>query len=536
MAPAQRLALMPPRWVFVLSAVVMLSTCLPYAYHLLTTPPDAVFTGNCEQTADQNTYFMWARQVREGRLLVYDLHTSEDHEPILPSLPWLVLGLIGRVIPVPLPYLYHALRLALGFIYLLLVYLALSEFFERERERAYAFVIVAVGSGFGLLTDSINAGAGRTVIVSADLMPELWAYHSLLVLPHFTLALVAVAALVYCLLRAYRRPTWRLALAAALCLTLLTLVHPFTAAVMVPLLTLHFVASRLIKPSGWRAAWVNLVALLGFLPPAAFLAWQVSSSEIMRAWSAQNVLPSPPPLVYMIGFGVVFPLALLGMAVILRKVERSAADWLVILWPMVAAIGAYSGPLIKFERRCVEGVHLPVAMLAALAVTGWAIPRLRTRFAWGERRAHRVCLVILLLLILPTNVKLLVDDSLSQEGAIPADWLRAFEWLRDNTQESARVMTPPLVGNFAARYADRHVYVGHHQQTIDFTNKHARARRFFDPTTPHPERLRILLTSRCQFVAADAEHRPALAGWPPLREVFSSPEMTVYSFSSAVAF
>jgi hypothetical protein len=532
-AAAQRLALMPPRWVLVLSAVVTLSTCLPYAYHLLTTPPDAVFTGNCEQTADQNTYLMWARQVREGRLLVYDLHTSEDHQPIVPSLPWLALGLMGRVIPVPLPYLYHACRLVLGLAYLLLVYLVLSEFFDSERERTYAFMIVAVGSGFGAVTDSINAGAGRTVILSADLMPELWAYHSLLVLPHFTLALVAVAALLYCLLRAHRRPTWRLALAAALCLALLTLVHPFTAAVMVPLLALHFVASRLIKPSGWRAAWVDLVALLGFLPPAAFLAWQVSSSEIMRAWSAQNVLPSPPPLVYMIGFGVVFPLALLGMAVILRKVERSAADWLVILWPMVAAIGAYSGPLIKFERRCVEGVHLPLAMLAAVAITGWAAPLLRGRLGWGERTAQRACLAILLLLILPTNVKLLVDDSLSQEGVIPADWLRAFGWLRDNTQESARVMTPPLVGNFAARYAERRVYAGHRQQTIDYERKRETARRFFDPATPDAERFRILLASRCEFVAADAEHRPALAGWPPLQEVFSSAEMSVYCFPSA---
>jgi len=525
---------MLPRWVLILSALVMLSTCLPYVYHIIATPPEAIFTDNCEQVADQNTYLMWARQVRDGRLLVYDLHTTEDHRPILPGLPWLVLGLTGRLIPVPLPYLYHGYRLILGFAYLILVYLALAEFFEGQRERTYAFLIVALGSGLGALTDLINATAGRTVIFSADLMPELWGYHSFLVLPHFTLALVAIAALLYLLLRSYQRPTWGLGVGAALCLALLALVHPFTAAVIVPLLVLHFVACRIIRPSGWRTAWVNLVALLGFLPPAVFLAWQVRSSEIMQAWSAQNVLPSPAPLVYIIGFGIAFPLALAGMSRLFRQEQRSVADWLVLLWPLLAAIAAYSGPLVKFERRCVEGVHLPLAMLAAVGLSRWALPWLSARLrSWSQPAVHRLCLGLLLVFILPTNVKLLVDDALSQEGVIARDWLRGFDWLRTNTDSEARVMTPPRVGNFGGRYAERRVYVGHRQQTIDFERKWEIVRRFFEPATSHDQRRSIMIASGCGHVAADGERAAALMGWGDIEEVFASAEMTIYRFSPA---
>ena len=521
-----------PRWVLILSALVMLSTCIPYAYHWAATPADRHFTGICEQTSDQNTYFMWARQVQGGRLLVYDLHTTEDHDPILPSLPWLTLGLVARLLPVPLPYLYHAFRLLLGFGYLVIIYLALCDFFEGERERACAFLIIALGSGFGALTDLLNYGAGRGSLFTADLMPELWAYHTVLVLPHFALALVTLAGLLLLLLRAYKRPTWGLALGAALCLALLTLVHPFTSAVIVPLLALHFVACRLIKPTGWRATWVNLVAILGFLPPAAFLAWQVRSSEIMRAWSAQNILPSPPALAYMLGFGIAFPLALVGLALVFRQDRRGSAQWLMALWAFLAAIMAYAGPLINFERRCVEGVHVAVAIFAAIGISGWALPWLHARLPrWSERALGVLCMCLLLAFLLPTNVKLLVDDAVSQEGVISMDWARAFEWLRLSTDEGARVMTSGRVGNFAARYAERRVHVGHRQQTLGFDRKLEAARRFFDPSTPDEERLRILIEARCEYVAADTEEAEVLRGWSELQEVFSSPGMTIYAFS-----
>ncbi len=520
-----------PRWVLILSALVMLSTCIPCAYHWATTPADKYFTGICEQTSDQNTYFMWARQVQGGRLLVHDLHTSEDHDPILPSLPWLTLGLAARLLPVPLPYLYHVFRLILGFTYLVIIYLALSEFFTGERERAYAFVIITLGSGFGALTDLFNYAAGRGVLFTADLMPELWAYHSVLVLPHFALALVALAGLLLLLLRAYKRPTWGLALGAAACLALLTSVHPYTSAVIVPVLALHFVACRLIKPTGWRASWVNLVAILGFLPPAAFFVWQVRLSDIMQTWC--NVLLSPLPVVYMTGLGVALPLALLGAAFLLREYKRSLAQWLVLLWPLVTAIAAYSFPLVKQERRCVEGLHIPLAMLAAIGITGWALPWLRARLPkWSLRAVGVLCMCLLLAFMLPTNVKLLVDDAVSQEGVIPMDWARAFEWLRLSTDEGARVMTSGRVGNFAARYAERQVYAGHFHLTIDFEHKRKAASRFFDPSTPNEERLRILVGSRCDYVAANAEQAKALRGWSELAEVFSSPAMTIYAFPS----
>ena len=131
---------MIPRWVILTSALVALSTCAPTAWRAATTPPEMYFTGNWEYVHDQSTYLMWAAQVAEGNVLVYDLHTSEPHPPLLPPLPWLIVGLVTRFTHLPLLWAYHGLRLIAGFAYLLLAWLVVTEYFrataDGERDTA----------------------------------------------------------------------------------------------------------------------------------------------------------------------------------------------------------------------------------------------------------------------------------------------------------------------------------------------------------------------------------------------------------------
>ena len=94
-------------------------------------------------------------------------------------------------------------------------------------------------------------------------------------------------------------------------------------------------------------------------------------------------------------------------------------------------------------------------------------------------------------------------------------------------------MTPPRVGNFGGRYAERRVYVDHRQQTIDFERKWEIVRRFFEPATSHDQRRSIMIASGCGHVAADGERAAALMGWGDIEEVFASAEMTIYRFSPA---
>ncbi len=517
-----------PRWVIAFSAAVMLSTCVPYAYHAARAPGDRVFTWVLENLYDQNSYLMWAEQVRDGRLLAHNLMTTERQPPLLPSLPWLALGLLGRVIPVPLAYLYHLLRLAAGFFYLLLVYRLAQRFLKTERECVYATVIVGIGAGAGGFVAALNRLCAEPVLTSADWMPELWAYHSLLLLPHFALSLLLIAAIICLLLDAYARPRWSRLFAAALCFALLAHTHPYAAVVFGPVLVFHYLVCRLARPEAWRGTWTNLAALLGVVPPAILLAWQSATNPGPQSWARTAVL-SPPPLDYLLGFGIVLPLAVAGAVSLAKKGKLTAGGWLLIIWALVGLLLLYSYPTIPFERRLVEGLHLPLAMLAAVAISRWGVPALTRRWArLSVRGASVLCIALLVALLLPTNLVLLANTMRAKAPTIPKDWMTASRWIRQHTDEEVCVMTGPYVGNYLARYAQRRVYLGHWAMTVDFEAKFARWRRLCAPATTAPQRQRILAQSGCELLVADPDQREVLAQWPALQEVLFTPELSVY--------
>ncbi len=516
---------MVPRWVVVLSVGVVLSTCVPLAYHAANTPPDDFFVGNWAQVHDQSTYLMWARQVQHGRLLVYDLHTTEDHPPLLPSFPWLFIGLLGRFMP--LLWAYHGMRVLWGLTYLLVAWGLVRHFLPDPTARTFAFIVIALGSGLGIVVDLINRVNGSPLFVSADVMPETWGFHSIAVVPHFALAIALMAGLAWMVMVGLERPSPGLAVAAGATAGLMILVHPFNIVVWGPLLAGHALACRLWGERR-RLPFVHLAALAGMALAVSFLFWQIKTNPIFEAWSAQNVLPSPPMFSYMLGLGVPLVLAVSGLMVLRRRPRRTCADWLVIGWVAMAILAINSGPVFAFERRCIEGVHIAVALLAGIGMTEWLLPWLRRRFRLGEAPARRLALVLLLVCVLPTSMKILRDGCFLHRGAIPRDWVAPCEWLETGTPEDARVLTSRVIGNFAPVISGRRVYVGHMQQTIEFKRKALEVDAFFDTDTPVAKRVRLLAASGCGWVVAHDGERTATDALEMLEPAFRNTTVTVY--------
>ena len=516
-----------PRWVLALSVAVALSSAIPHAWQARTCPADEVFTGFVEAHNDQNLYLMWARQAQAGRVLMDNLATAEQAPPMFAGPQWVALGMLARIIPIPLVVLYRIIAVALAFIYLLILWRLISEVFRDPSARLFAFVIGALGSGFGAICDAINAIAGRTVIFSADLMPELWAYHSFL-LPHFTLTLCFMALLTLTLLRAWRAPSMRLSFAAAGWALLLIAVHPYDIVVWGPLLVLHTVVCVLARVPV-RTVAVNAWALAGAAIPAAAYALQSKTHPMIAVWTEQNLLRSPALYVYLIGMGAPLLLAILGRGAMREEPAEDAppapqVGQFLVLWALVSVLMAYSYPLVPFERRAVEGIHIPLALLAGAGMAAWVLPRLRSR---------RLAMALLLVAILPTNVMLLVRGAGAEQARIPLGMVRGFEWIEANTAPDARVFTSMTVGQYCCRYALRHVFVGHLQVTVDPPGKQALAEEFFAVGTAEARRREILRASGCGWVAATPEQASALAGLPWLEEARNEGALVIYRFPEA---
>lgn len=492
-----------PLWLILFIVVVVISTTIPYVYYALTTPEDRIFSGSVENGFDQNVYFAWIEQVKSGRVLAHNLFTSEPHDGLLPPLPWLIVGWSARLLNVDSVYPFHMLRILAAAAYLLVVWLIIKEVLDDPLEQRLAITIVGAGAGLGFHAHVVNQLAGAQILRTADGIPELWGYHSVLVHPHFAVALAALSLSILSILRAPQETNYKWPITAFLSVALFTHIHPFMTMVLVPLLVMY--GALLIINNERHALPTLIFGLLGVLPPVGLLSFYYLTNPIARAWASGAVWPSPSTTILLLGFGLIAPLAIVGSVCLIRQRKMSARAGLILGWAAIGTLAIYSGPLNPYERRCVEGLHIPLAFLAAIGVSRYLLPPLAAVLQ-SRRRAVTAAFVILALQFAPTNMGLQLRQMHNPGRTIPRSWVDAFKWIRANSAEGDVVLCDFVMANYVPRYSLRPVYAGHTDQTIDSEHKQAMIQFFFDEVTPTTLKLEILGASKCRYVIF--EHRP----------------------------
>lgn len=507
-----------PRWLIVLIVVTVGSTLLPYTYLAVTTPEGEVYTGITRPNVpDHQTYFAWANQVRDGKLLVHNLNAIEDHPPMLPNISWVLMGLTARVTGIPSVYLYHAMRIIFGIIYLLLVYAIARQISRDDAFLKIAMVIVCFGTGVGFYVLLFD----RSFRPAELWIPEMWAYSSMMGQPHFVLALVGMALTVLGVLVGLRRTGWSATSLAFGGSVLMTHVHPFTAFVVLGAL-LVFLPIAIARGLRWGPIiWAGA----GAIPPLSLLAFYYMTNEFTRKWTANSILISPPPHMTIIGLGIVLILALYGAWKIIRSDNARPELLLMIVWMVVGLSALYAAP-ISFQRRCFEGLHLPLAMLAAFALATHVMPLLAPHVK-APSRASTWVIALLLVVFLPTQGAY-VNMQLTQTNRVPQAWVEAYEWMHENVPEDACVVAPLRASNYGIRYAVRRFYFSHEFETPDWKLKRDIMEPFFDAQTPLAQRKELLAQIPCEYVMFVEEPVAGDAAELGLEPAFSADGAWVY--------
>jgi hypothetical protein len=489
-----------------LAVALMASTTAPYLLHARQPRPGLVYSGLERYLNDSLSYLMWINQTRNGAGSVTNLYMHDLPDRFAPHPLWEALGLLGRAVPIPTVVLFHAARLVLGLAFLGVLW-RLAWRFARDRMAAWtAWALAATGCGLGWVHALVSGDQSlRGLAVSADYMPELWSYSSLLYFPHFAAALLLMALVALLLADAWERESPRAALGAGLCLGLLVLVHPYSAATLYAVLALHAVLWR-VRSGGWQPVLAPaLLCVAVSVPCGAFLAWQTLTHEALRRWSAANLMPSPAPLSYLLGFGLVGVLGLVGLARIVTRREGSRVrpdELFLVAWVLATVLLIYSS--LAFERRCVEGLSLALCLLAAPVAVGLA------RRGSGRWAVARVAGFVLL--CLPGSVWYLVRELPSREGYVAAGIPEAERVISQRFGPEAKVFCEGVVGQWLPAEGRLRVYVGHAQLTQDHLAKAQVVQRFFAADTPPRERLRIFRETGCDVVLAYGERAALLRG------------------------
>ncbi|MFQ5613134.1 MAG: hypothetical protein ACE5H9_13475 [Anaerolineae bacterium] len=491
----------PPqwRWAIAWAGLVVGLSALPYIVAGLTAPPGWQFSGLLINPFDANSYLAKMRQGWQGNWLFHLTYTPEPHPGSFIFTFYLFLGHLARWLGLPLIWVYHLARSLGGFFLLIAAYDFVALWSERQAERRLAFVLIAVGGGLGWLGAALGA-------FPIDLwVPEGFTFYSLYANPHFPLA-VGLMLVIFKQTLAPGQTGWRW-LGSGLAALALAVVQPFA------LLTVLAVLGILAGLTWARDRGLVLHLLGAGLAGSPILLYDYTVSranDALAAWSAQNVTPAPAVLDLILGYGLLVPLAAIGFWPALRR--GSPPERLIAVWAGATVILVYIP--FALQRRLIIGLHIPLCLLAALAIYRHLAPRLSARAL--RRTIGGVVGVGLVGTLFIWLVPLIgARQSPAESGLTARLYLReeevaALAWLRTHADAEAVILAPPRLGMFVPGLAGTRVFYGHPFETIEAEDKRAQVEAFFAGTLSPAEQEALLRNNAVDYVVCRTPRCPNL--------------------------
>jgi hypothetical protein len=511
------------RWVVICALVVMLITCLPYLYAATLAKPGTSFSGLLYAADDHCVYLSWEQQGAQGKLLMRNLFTGVEQRGIYLSLLSWLLGSLARFSGLPLILVHHGARVLFGALTLVLAYRLFAFFTPDVGTRRAAFWFTALSAGLGWLF--------QPQVIHGDAVVDLWqpeaiTFLCLYVNGLFCVALSLMLGILILLLSAEGqagRGRWSRVAGAGLLGLLLGNIHSYDVITVVGvwssfLLVRAIAGRRFPGASLVNAGVAGLVAL-----PSTLYQYYLYRTEPVFRMRADDKFLSPPLSSYLLGYGLVFALAVAGAIWLLRAARRDRQPLGTRLLPLVWAVVGLAIPYLpfSFQRKLLMGEHLPLAFLAAVGATALA-RRIgaRTQARKGKKAARTAAsapsltvrlargavVAGLLAMTLPTNwlfvhrdiemATMPVDDL----NSLPAYWehtdLDAIRWARQHLPPDGLIFCSTVSGRLIPALAGRPVYVGHWSETPHANERMMETVQFFRAASASSAERRAFLEAR----------------------------------------
>jgi len=534
------------KWTAVLIAA--LTICVansPYLLAYASESPRLSFGGVVMNFEDAHGYLAKMNQGAAGRLTYQIPFTSEEHEGAFVGGFFLALGWICALTGLPVIWMWHLSRLVFGCVLLLSAYVFIAAFLEDPKQRLVAYLLACLSSGLGwvvLLT-------GRFSILGFDLidfkMPEAHTFFTILTFPHFSLGATLLLIIFVLILQLRRTRRWRYAVVAGLASLVLAVVHPYNLLIVAATLAIWLL---LILYKERRAPVVELAgaAIIGgmALPALVYYLYVFAFNPAFGAWAAQSGSPSPHPLHYLIAYG---PLLVLAVPAMIQQAREGDPDRsLPLIWVVVVAILVYT-PL-KQQRRMVEGVHIPLSLLATSSLFAYYLPRLEgsrlarrlvtlRRRSYSRHGLRNFAIYLILVLTLPSNLYILASLTATVvQHPYPFFHERAeneaIDWLASETEYRDTLLSAYGTGSYIPARIDHRVFVGYWAETANFDAKLGIVDRFFRVGTPDSWRVQTLEQYDIAYVYSGPRERMVGAFDPDtadyLTPVFANDVVTIY--------
>ncbi|HEX8832691.1 MAG TPA: hypothetical protein VF719_00755, partial [Abditibacteriaceae bacterium] len=275
----------------------------------------------------------------------------------------------------------------------------------------------------------------------------------------------------------------RAAVYAGIAALLLTNIHTYDAIPLNTVLLLWALGStpvfrRMLKQTTDTNRWLSLAPLsviFWTLPPLLYQFFVFRNSTEFQV-KALTRTAAPPLMDIVLSYGPLMALAIAGGFIALRV----SSSRLPIAWALITLMMIYAP--VSFARKMIEGLHLPLCFLAALAISA-----LLAKLASSSTRkivagATVAVLSISSLQFVAWSLENARDNNLSRAQvfmpplSLTSGDAAALTFLNESKDgRDGAVLALPYLSNYIPRETGRTVYAGHWAETLNFFDEKTRS-------------------------------------------------------------
>jgi hypothetical protein len=515
-------------WVVFVSGLIMLATSIPIIVGTLNPSPGMVFSGTVYDRQDFAVHLAtmrWAKQSNWAYSLVF---TTESAPSRSVKLAYVALGKLDAWLNGNPVLTYHLARVVFGWLALLLLYALMRRIFTSRWNRRFAFLVAALASGLGWLQLALGIQLDPGVSPIDFWLSDAYVFFSLMLFPHF--AVVAI-----CILGAILGYDRYLGLGDSFGLIITQMAIFIILAIQPFSIALAYLSIGGMIVGRWRQAgkitfgmvMPLVILVLTMLPFVWFNVEAFNQDEVWRSFASQNITLSPPPLYYLMGIGLLTPLALYGGWIAWR--DRDRLGIMAGVWLLGAGVLVYLPT--QFQRRFSLFVMIPLSILAVLG-----LKQITDRLG-PFRRSVRFVQLIFLVLISISSIYLVAGGvllALNQHADIydPADLVEALDWLAAQPPDGQCALSSPRTGLLVPTLTNLRSYVAHPIETAYYETKLAKETDFYSGQMSSQESERFLSQVGCEWIIVgpyeETEPDRLQAQVPDLEIAYANTGVTIF--------
>ncbi len=534
------------RWVWLVTAGIIILTTIPYLFAYLTTPPGRQFMGILINVPDHAQYFSWFREFTASNLSA-NLLTPEPNAPIFFNLLWWMLAKAGVWLGWDYAAMFQVLRVTATVAFLLMLYRLCAWFLDDRLQRQTAFLVAVFASGFGWLLIVGKYLFGWEYPLEINLLifiVEPNSFYAMLGTPHLVGAALYMFAFDL-ILRGEVRRQLRYAVAAGLWTLFLGFQHAYDLFLVYGILGAYgLLKTARDRRLPWFLVWSGLI--LGALSawPGLYSALLTSLDPIWREVLAQFdnagvFTPRPWWLPVLMGPAFLLAIFTLFKSGVFRL--RGVADEALFLraWFWANLLLVYLPT--NYQIKMLNGWQVPIAILAVQGLFKYVMPwigqlSIARGWYWHGEAFRRGLAAGLLVVVAPTNLYLwawrFVDlGRHDYPYYLRTDEVAALRWLETQGTGADVVLSSLTLGQYVPVLSGKHAFLAHWAQTVDFYTKERLVQKFFDAASDDAWRQTILDEYGVDYVLVGPAER-ALGAFEPAQAPYLK---LVYSYSGGQA-